>query len=99
MLLMAVEDETSLGAVDRAKTEDLPEGDAFQADCRVCGKKGHKDTDCWENPANKDKHPSFYKSPNQHSNSGGKNTGTVCGHCNKGSRRESMFQKEMRSGQ
>jgi hypothetical protein len=31
MLLMAVEDETSFVAVDGAKTEDLPEGDAYQA--------------------------------------------------------------------
>jgi hypothetical protein len=24
----------------------------FKGDCRICGKKGHKATDCWENPNN-----------------------------------------------
>jgi hypothetical protein len=26
----------------------------FKGDCRICGKKGHKATDCWEHPNNKD---------------------------------------------
>jgi hypothetical protein len=33
----------------------------FKGDCRVCGKKGHKATECWENEKNKDKRPYFYK--------------------------------------
>ena len=31
----------------------------YKNDCRICGKKGHKGSDCWENPDNKDKRPSF----------------------------------------
>ncbi len=26
-----------------------------KSDCRICGKKGHKATDCWDHPSNKDK--------------------------------------------
>lgn len=34
----------------------------FKGDCRICGVKGHKAGDCWENPKNKDKRPPNYKS-------------------------------------
>ena len=33
----------------------------YKGDCRICGKKGHKGENCWENERNKDKRPSFYK--------------------------------------
>ena len=34
----------------------------FKGDCRICGVKGHKASDCWEHPKNKDKRPTNYKS-------------------------------------
>ena len=40
-------------------------GKKFKGDCRICGKKGHKANDCWDNNKNKDKRPSWYKSPDQ----------------------------------
>jgi hypothetical protein len=33
----------------------------FKGDCRICGKKGHKAADCWEQEKNKDKRPTNYK--------------------------------------
>jgi hypothetical protein len=42
----------------------------FKVDCRICGKKGHKSSDCWENP-NKEKKPVIDKkstSPNNTNN-------------------------------
>lgn len=33
----------------------------FKGTCWICGKKGHKATDCWENKKNESKHPSWYK--------------------------------------
>jgi hypothetical protein len=42
----------------------------FKGDCRICGKKGHKSSDCWENQ-NKGKKPVFNKkstSPNNTNN-------------------------------
>jgi hypothetical protein len=33
----------------------------FKGDCRICGKKGHKAADCWDNEKNKDKRPNFAK--------------------------------------
>jgi hypothetical protein len=32
-----------------------------KTDCRLCGKKGHKAVDCWENPRNADKRPKTWK--------------------------------------
>ena len=73
---------------------------AYKGDCRVCGKKGHKGNDCWENSANKDKRPSFYKSPSQRNNGGGNNTGNntgiVCGYCNKKGHKEDVCYKKTR---
>ena len=31
----------------------------FKGDCRLCGKKGHKANDCWDNQKNKGKKPAF----------------------------------------
>jgi hypothetical protein len=33
----------------------------FKGECCLCGTKGHKAADCWENDKNKAKHPSNYK--------------------------------------
>jgi hypothetical protein len=67
---------------------------AFKGDC--CGAVKRLVTECWENSANKEKRPSFYKSPNQRSNSGGNNTGTVCGYCNKKGHEEKACIKKKR---
>ena len=32
----------------------------FKGDCRICGKKGHKAADCWEQEKNRDKRPANY---------------------------------------
>jgi hypothetical protein len=37
----------------------------FKGDCRICGAKGHKSTDCWDNDKNKEKRPKWYKNPEQ----------------------------------
>jgi hypothetical protein len=72
---------------------------AFKGDCQVCGKKARKGTDCWDNQTNKDKCPSFYKSPNQRNNGGGTNTSTVCGYCDKkGHKEQSPFRKKHDQG-
>ena len=34
----------------------------FKGRCRVCGRIGHKGTDCWENPNNSNKRPNGWKS-------------------------------------
>jgi hypothetical protein len=33
----------------------------FKGECHICGAKGHKATDCWENDNNKTKRPNNYK--------------------------------------
>jgi hypothetical protein len=33
----------------------------FKGECRLCGCKGHRSIDCWDNEKNKDKCPSNYK--------------------------------------
>jgi hypothetical protein len=40
-------------------------GKPFKGNCRLCGKKGHKSAECWDNEKNKDKRPKFYKSPEE----------------------------------
>jgi hypothetical protein len=35
----------------------------FKGECRICGQKGHKSTDCWNNDKNKSKRPTWYKNP------------------------------------
>ena len=36
----------------------------FKGKCRVCGKIGHKGTDCWTLDSNKDKRPTGYNDKN-----------------------------------
>ena len=36
----------------------------FKGKCRNCGKIGHKSTDCWECPENKEKRPKNYRVSN-----------------------------------
>jgi gag-polypeptide of LTR copia-type len=50
--------ETALSAGQSGKKK-------FKGECRLCGAKGHKATDCWDNDKNKDKRPKWYKSPDQ----------------------------------
>ena len=33
----------------------------FKGDCQICGKKGHKASECWDSERNKDKRPANYK--------------------------------------
>ena len=37
----------------------------FNGDCNLCGKHGHKSTDCWENPKNADSRPKWWKPKNE----------------------------------
>ena len=37
----------------------------FKGDCRICGKKGHKAADCWEQEKNKERRPVNYKLKNE----------------------------------
>jgi hypothetical protein len=37
----------------------------FKGECRVCGAKGHKAVDCWDNERNKSKRPTWYKNPTE----------------------------------
>jgi hypothetical protein len=37
----------------------------FRGECRICGAKGHKARDCWDNDKNKSKRPIWYKNPDQ----------------------------------
>ena len=58
----------------------------FKGDCRVCGVKGHKASDCWDLDKNKDKRPANYKvksghqTPKTDSNKEKKNLS--CTYCN-----------------
>ena len=36
----------------------------FKGTCQLCGKRGHKSADCWENEKNKDKRPPNFKTNN-----------------------------------
>ena len=64
----------------------------FKGDCRICGKKGHKGEDCWDNEKNKDKRPSFYKAASKRKESANTANDTdnkidkkviTCSYCNK----------------
>jgi hypothetical protein len=33
----------------------------FKGECHLCGAKGHKAVDCWDNEKNQEKCPSYYK--------------------------------------
>jgi hypothetical protein len=37
----------------------------FKGSCRLCGARGHKSGDCWDNERSKDKRPAWYKSPEE----------------------------------
>jgi hypothetical protein len=57
----------------------------FKGDCRLCGRKGHKAGECWENDKNRDKRPSTFK-PKTTSYSGGtpgERPKLHCSHCGK----------------
>ena len=71
--------ETVLVAKNVASTKKFPK--KFKGDCRICGVKGHKAGDCWENEKNKDKRPPHYKSKqsNKVSNDKPKLKCTYCG--------------------
>jgi Reverse transcriptase (RNA-dependent DNA polymerase)/gag-polypeptide of LTR copia-type len=58
------------GQINKGKTQEtaLSAGKTkkkFKGDCRICGAKGHKAADCWDNDKNKDKRPSWYKNPEE----------------------------------
>ena len=58
----------------------------IKTDCYVCGKKGHKGADCWENPRNASKRPKTFKSKNENAQimtPTGSNKSRVCTHCKK----------------
>jgi hypothetical protein len=38
----------------------------FDGECNLCGKKGHKKYDCWNNDRNKDKCPKHWRVPRKH---------------------------------
>jgi hypothetical protein len=43
----------------------------FKGECRICGAKGHKATDCWDSEANKAKRPKWYKNPEERKRAAG----------------------------
>jgi Reverse transcriptase (RNA-dependent DNA polymerase) len=46
----------------------------FKGSCRLCGARGHKSGDCWDNDRNKDKRPEWYKSPEERKKNGNRHT-------------------------
>ena len=73
----------------------------FKGDCRVCGAKGHKATDCWDADKNRSKRPTWYKNPEQRKRSETANLVTpngrprlYCTYCKKDNHTEDRcFQK------
>jgi hypothetical protein len=61
--------ETALTAGTKRKASETALAAKFKkklkGECRVCGAKGHKATDCWDNERNKSKRPTWYKNPNE----------------------------------
>jgi hypothetical protein len=55
----------------------------FKCDCRICGKKGHKATDCWENPKNKGKKPVVNNRPTSHKSTYNYKEKLNCSYCGK----------------
>ena len=53
--------EVSMVAEAKAPSTPKKSGTKFKGDCRLCGMKGHKATDCYSNAKNKDKRPQWYK--------------------------------------
>ena len=55
-----------------------------KTDCRLCGKKGHKAVDCWENPKNADKRPKTWKTKAKETAAiGADHKSKTCTHCGK----------------
>jgi hypothetical protein len=59
--------ETTLTAGTKHKTSNTALAACFKkqfkGECRVCGAKGHKATDCWDNEKNRSKCPKWYENP------------------------------------
>ena len=56
----------------------------FKGDCRICGKKGHKGSDCWTLDKNKNRSPDkFHKkgTSNEAANDSGTYKGPPCEYC------------------
>jgi hypothetical protein len=67
----------------------------FKGDCRNCGKKGHKATDCWEKEQNKDKRPAGYKAKNTSDSANVTNSGKLhCNYCKKDNHTEDRCYKK-----
>ena len=73
-----------------------------KGDCRNCGKKGHKASDCWELDKNKSRRPANYKAresaaflSTQANSAGGGKTYPPCGYCKKiGHSEDRCFKKQ-----
>jgi hypothetical protein len=69
------------GTLSKTKSPDTAlaatkHGKKYKGTCQTCGAKGHKRADCWDNDKNKDKRPTWYKSPDERKKSEG-NTANV----------------------
>jgi hypothetical protein len=62
----------------------------FKGDCRICGKKGHKAGDYWDDERNKDKRPPHFKKPSERA------TPANCSYCNKDGHTEDCCFKKQR---
>ena len=51
------------------KANKCPEIQTFQGNCNLCGKKGHKEENCWFDEKNASKRPAGWRNPNQVSQS------------------------------
>ena len=84
--------ETVLGAVNFASAKKFPK--KFKGDCRICGVKGHKAGDCWENDKNKNKRPSNFKPKQSYTVSNDKQK-LKCTYCGKDNHTvDKCFQKQ-----
>ena len=67
----------------------------FKGDCRVCGKKGHKAGDCWDNDNNKDKRPPNYKKTGERATPA-RSSNLHCTYCDKDGHTEDRCFKKQR---
>jgi hypothetical protein len=58
-------------------------GKFFKGTCRICGKKGHKAGDCWENSKNADKRPDWYKPGENRKQESTSDETRTCNYCKK----------------